>query len=95
MREEEGNKVTFKSIIYMSRFNPFPHSCFTALFSVLLYQVNLACSGKVTTKGKKAFNHSHLPCDAEILFHMEGLMLQLQHSTHADFHFLSRDFQEF
>lgn len=36
VREVKGNKVTFKSIIYMSRFNPFPQSCFTALFSGLL-----------------------------------------------------------
>lgn len=95
VREVKGNKVTFKSIIYMSHFNPFPQSCFTTLSSGLLYQVNLACSGKVTTKRKKALNHSHLPCNTGILFYMEGLMFQSEHSTHADFHFLSCDFQEF
>lgn len=79
----------------MSCFNPFPQSCFTALFSGLLYQVNLACSGKVTIKGKIAYNHSHFPCNTGILFYMGGLMFQLEHSTHADFHFLSCDFQEF
>lgn len=74
MREVKGNNVTFKSIIYMSYFNPFPQSCFTALFSGLLYQVNLACSGKVTTKGKVAFSHSHFPHNTGILFYVGGLM---------------------
>lgn len=92
VREVKGNKVPFKSIIYMSHFNPFPQSCLQLCFLVYCIKLIWLVQG---TKGKVAFNHSHFPHNTGILFYVGGLMFQLEHSTHADCHFLSCDFQEF